>query len=385
MGNGDEFDIPPFSFSETFVCADCVVDDALVKVVNDNLDSTKCDYCGKVSEDLIAAPFNDVMERIYDSICTEYADAQDINLPWVEGGWMIGETDQGEIVFDVDPGWPEEFSEDIYDSLGDDKYWVPHSGGDWSLVDPSGTLKTGWDSFKSQVLTETRYLFLTEPEDDGEAGRPDYIPVSKMLDVLGSVTTSLGLIIDIPTDSEFYRVRVSKDGTAFGNFEELGLPPHKSAGAGRMNPAGIPYFYLAKDSETAKAEVVYVDSIDYGEAVFVNTRPLKILDLTNTPNPPSFFEPDRYDERHQIYFIDRFKDELTQPVIKDGREHVDYVPTQIVSEYFKHRFTHDDKKIDGIMYPSVKHEGGINIAVFASNNDSAKKVFILKSLDMKKA
>jgi len=382
MGNGDEFDIPPFALNETFVCADCVVDDALVKVVNDNLGSTKCDCCGKVSKEFIAASFNDVMERIYDSICTEYADAQDINVPWVEGGWMIGETDQWEILYDINPEWPDKFSEDVNDSLGNDRYWVQHSGGDWSLTDPSGTLKTGWDLFKSQVLTKTRYLFLTEPDDDG---RPDYIAVSKMLNVLGSVITGLELIIEIPTNSEFYRVRVSKDGAAFGSFEELGLPPHRSAGAGRMNPVGIPYFYLARDSETAKAEVIYTDNIDYGEAVFINIRPLKILDLTSTPNPPSFFEPDRYYERHQIYFISQFKDELTQPVKKDGREHVDYVPTQIVSEYFKHRFTHDGEKIDGIMYPSVKHEGGVNIAIFISDNDSAKEVFILRSLGMKKA
>ena len=44
---------------------------------------------------------------------------------------------------------------------------------------------------------------------------------------------------------------------------------------------------------------------------------------------------------------------LKQTVARDGREHIEYVPTQIVTEYFRFRFmTYDNRKVLGILYES---------------------------------
>jgi hypothetical protein len=48
-------------------------------------------------------------------------------------------------------------------------------------------------------------------------------------------------------------------------------------------------------------------------------------------------------------------EDLSKPISKNGREHIEYVPTQVVTEYF--RYTYEDLtggSLDGIIYPSSK-------------------------------
>jgi hypothetical protein len=86
--------------------------------------------------------------------------------------------------------------------------------------------------------------------------------------------------------------------------------------------------------------------------------------------------------RHNRYFLHKFINDLVAPVSKDGREHVDYVPTQIVSEYFRYKFKSEKGSgIKGIKYPSVKDSGGTNLAVFSSNNDELEGVFELLQIE----
>jgi hypothetical protein len=57
------------------------------------------------------------------------------------------------------------------------------------------------------------------------------------------------------------------------------------------------------------------------------------------------------------------------PVVGDLFEHVEYVPTQIVTEFFRHAFReHDGSAIDGIRYPSSKNRGGANVVLFTSSS-----------------
>ena len=64
-------------------------------------------------------------------------------------------------------------------------------------------------------------------------------------------------------------------------------------------------------------------------------------------------------------FLAAFSDEISKPVAHDGSEHVEYVPTQVVSEYFSQVFTYSvGKKVDGLVYPSAVVNGGKNLVVF---------------------
>lgn len=373
---------PQLSGLNKSICADCVLDDELVSLVANNLSSNSCSYCGEENEegDLIAAPYNVVMKRIYESIFQYYADAQDVGMPWVEKEWLIPETNISEIIWDFDPGWCGEFCEDLISSSDSSLYLVEHVKNDWSIESSSSALSYGWAAFKNQVLYKTRYLFLSEPEDEYSSGRPDYISVSSMLNALEALCNKEKLVTTIPAGTKFYRVRVNQEKEEFTEFCDIGVPPEGKASAGRMNPAGISYFYVAYDQSTAEKEVI-TDATEWSTAKFKLIKDIQVIDFVDIPKIPSIFEPEKYDARQNMLFLHSFVNELTLPVTKDGREHVEYVPTQIVSEYFRFRFqTENAEPILGLRYSSVKNPDGINIAVFDSENESLEKSFELVSI-----
>ena len=53
----------------------------------------------------------------------------------------------------------------------------------------------------------------------------------------------------------------------------------------------------------------------------------------------------------------------------DGREHIDYVPTQVFTEYFRYAFP---GRVDGLMFPSAQGPGN-NVAVFFGPSFCADK------------
>ena len=66
-------------------------------------------------------------------------------------------------------------------------------------------------------------------------------------------------------------------------------------------------------------------------------------------------------------------DELSKEIYEDGREHVEYVPTQILTEYFKYIFYQlTNNQIEGIVYKSSKSEKGKCVVFFMDNKSSSK-------------
>jgi len=108
VGRGSDIEETGFGTVETYVCEDCVKDSALGALVRSHISSETCSYCGSK----VGAPFEPIMERIYESICTEYADAQDIGVPW-DKGWLIDEVDPFEVLDNFNPGWDDPFTNDV--------------------------------------------------------------------------------------------------------------------------------------------------------------------------------------------------------------------------------------------------------------------------------
>lgn len=147
----------------------------------------------------------------------------------------------------------------------------------------------------------------------------------------------------------------------------MGPPPKEHAGAGRMNPAGIPYFYSAFDPYTAVVEIgdPSEDSKALAVAGFRVDRILNVVDLSTLPAVPSALALDRQRERVTAKFLRRFVESITQKVQKDRREHVDYVPSQVVCEFLAQAHVMpNDQTIDGIIYPSAVSPDGINLVIF---------------------
>jgi len=137
-----------------------------------------------------------------------------------------------------------------------------------------------------------------------------------------------------------------------------------------MNPAGIPYLYTAFDETTAQREVSFEGGTDITvfTAKFVVKRDLWVMDLTEVASLPSVFDVANKEAREQGLIVRGFVKAISAPATKDGREHIEYVPSQVICEYLAQVFeTEDGRKLAGLIYPSAVHNGGRNLVVFPEN------------------
>jgi hypothetical protein len=142
-----------------------------------------------------------------------------------------------------------------------------------------------------------------------------------------------------------------------------------------MSPVGIPMFYGARDLETCVAELKDPSrpSSRCTAAAFLTPRPIRVLDLTRIPPTPGLFAPRSplKNERPNLRFLNDFLQDISRPVKKDELANVEYVPTQIVTEYFR-RIVRcgDGARVSGILYPSAVRPGGVCCVLFFKNEQT---------------
>ncbi|MCW5631902.1 MAG: RES family NAD+ phosphorylase [Rubrivivax sp.] len=124
-----------------------------------------------------------------------------------------------------------------------------------------------------------------------------------------------------------------------------------------MNPKGIPYLYVATTKETAVAEVRPHVGAHVSVGVFRTARAVELIDFSvgHDSKQDFFFEepPPKVREEHIWACVDR---EFSEPASVEP-DLAEYVPTQIIAEYFK------SKGLDGVVYKSRLGDG-FNIALF---------------------
>ncbi len=122
-------------------------------------------------------------------------------------------------------------------------------------------------------------------------------------------------------------------------------------------------------------------------------KDLLILDLTKYftydvelnryfyPEFPSIYDLGRRDKIFAYSFILKFASDISKKIEKDGMENIDYIPTQIVAEYFKKIESINNRYLDGICYYSSIN-GGKNYALFIEQNDCLKKERKIQKLEL---
>jgi hypothetical protein len=103
-------------------------------------------------------------------------------------------------------------------------------------------------------------------------------------------------------------------------------------------------------------------------AKFATARDAWVVDLTALPPVPSLFDRERRHLRQPIIFLRSFIEDLAKPVKKDGREHIEYVPTQVVTEYLRHVFrTETGHRVKGVIFSSARKKGSKCCVLFVKN------------------
>lgn len=359
---------------DKFVCADCVEDEFLKGVIASNLAKRKCDYCGKGGRRYIAAPVEAIMAPITSAFFYYFNDPDSSGMPY-DGGWVFGvDITTEDALLSISLECHDDLFQDIANAFTND-LWVETAGGHWASSHPSDIMAYAWEGFVREIKHKSRFFFSAISPDPYD---PDGYSPLNTLAAIGGAAKDLDLIKKLSAGITFYRVRERSNGSTWQlDADQLGAPPEGSAQAQRMNPPGISYLYLANEKKTALAEVLSKPPISAGIGTFTTQRELRIIDLTQLPSFPSIFDEENHHVWELLQFFHKFVNEISKPVPKDGREHVEYVPSQVVCEYFAKVFrTEEDDSIDGLVYPSAVRPGGTNVVLFPpeSGRDGFKEL-----------
>jgi hypothetical protein len=236
-----------------YVCPDCVDDDALAAHLATHAEKTRCDYCGRSSDEPIAAPVDELVAVVHDGLASEYGDANEEGVPYEsrEGGW------QGEVEHAYDLLWGtlthERLLADVSGAMADTA-WVQR---DYWRLPRHQALAFGWESFRDVVTHRHRFLFARIAADPDD---PDDLSPIGTLEAVCRAILDAELIRTIPAGTELFRAQTHAPSETLAGAARLGAPPVELARtSNRMSPAGIAMFYAATDPSTAVVEAASAD------------------------------------------------------------------------------------------------------------------------------
>lgn len=316
-------------------------------------------------------PIDDVTDFILERIRGSFSSAVD-ELPYDgrEGGfqaWNIGTWDMisEKLAIELPRDGSGRLFQALVDGIGDDQ-WCEF---DWLALEPDESLRFSWNQFCE--ITKHRRRFFFQDINRSAGYEPDRRSPLEFLTEVCSHAEDLGLIVDMPIGLTLYRARPRQFRRPFRLPADLGPPPAEYATqSNRMNPPGIPMFYGADRRRLALAEIR--DSMA-SVGRFETTRAIRIMDLASLPRVPGFFSTAPRIDRLVLRFLRNFAELIIHPVERDNRVNVDYIPTQVFTEFLRD-FNFEGGKIDGLRYRSATGERGTNYVLFADQSALADAV-----------
>jgi hypothetical protein len=367
-----------------YVCANCFHDYAIRDFINSHLKWKTCTYCDRKSSTRISANLRDVLAFIVNGIrfewvpCVPEVEWEAENLGWHggNGGWVSSD----HMVREVLPELTTEKNAPLKDLVSAiPSEWRPRMRYDPELED---FFSYRWDEFANAVKYQTRYIYYrvnTDWQKDINRGKRDSVFKIRAAHIMEEVLdriSDLSMTQTISPGKRIWRARSHDVNRPLSTAEELGPPSYAQAlTSTRMSPAGIPVFYGAFDRETAVAEILQSEETnDVSKSVTVGQwmtiQKFRILNLAEIPPMPSLFDVKMRRLRAAVSFLESFSDEISRPILKDGSEHIEYVPTQVFTEYIKHVYRDPEgTSLDGISYKSAVTEGGINCVLFVTKEN----------------
>lgn len=355
------------------ICEKCIEEDDLQEYIASANGEPGCDFCGR--EDARTCDFGDFMDHVEECVRGKYDQAVNwLSYVTREGGY-VGETwDTYDLLTDtLGIGLPRDHNGDLLramiDCIGDEPWCVIDPYGN----DPLSALRGGWTNFCDVIKHHTRFFLDRWSAQPSRFRHNDSPTPAEVLTSLGDRIRRLELFETLPKGTDIYRARYCSHGTPWVLPADLGPPPiDKALVNNRMSPPGIVMFYGAMNVETALAETGEASGL-YTVATFRTRRDLWLLDLTNIPQPPRFFQPIPDSQAWSRVDAEFFRDLVTdfaRPIERDDRVHVEYIPTQVFTEYCRLQFHHEHgiPPLDGILYPSARKPGQAAVVLFADRS-----------------
>lgn len=337
------------------ICPSHVTDLALRHHITVNAAQTSCSYCSATGSAPIAVDMASFMDTFAVGVRLYYL-PHDATSRHAQA--TVGCRDVAAEISGIAGVQDARIVDDIAEALSATPEWVSRESAD---ENPMERLTYSWEAFKHLVKHEMRFFFGSRRTG---RGGPDDLTAMQLLQAVSDIGENTPEVWPVRCPSPIFRARMARskaEASQWLNPADLGPPPPELAAASRMSPAGISNFYGATDRTTAIAEAGSHTAYRYvvtGE--FHPTREIRLIDLTNLPDLPSIFDASERKRYFVLRFMQKFIDDITLPVELDGREHIDYVPTQVFTEYFRHAFP---SGVDGLMFPSTQGPGN-NVVLF---------------------
>lgn len=364
---------------EKYVCASDFENKEIKCFIQENTlsgiyEQYSCSYCKRTNG---VIKLSTLIEFIYSRINEEYDHPDNAGVGYDSSSW----DDEDNEFFTRDYGYILPNYRKIYETEGlpplsdlrglsdslfqDIIECAPHDI--WCFTDPYGLkyneeMDIKWKSFSELVKYKCRYtffkssLFNIEASDNG---------LEDILTEIQNLVLNNNLVSDLMPTVDIFRCRYHDSVESYSLLKDLASPPIAKY-PNRMSPIGISMFYGAFDKDTAKKEAISEEKDAVTTAIFRLKQSIKVIDFTDLPRVPNFWDASS-NIIEAILFLRKFAYEISKPVKKDEDSNVEYIPTQILTEYFRYTFT--QQKIDGLIYNSNANNGKQCCVLFYNNQD----------------
>jgi hypothetical protein len=273
-----------------------------------------------------------------------------------EGGYLGEHWDSWDMLDKVGLTLPRDHTGSLYSAIAGAMADEPWCDFDVGALDLDRALWTSWESFCRTVKHKRRFFFHNSGRDDQDSFTP-----ASLLNSIARASEALGLVVELPAGLRLWRARPDVPKGSRVGASDFGPPPLEFAlQSNRMNPAGIPMLYLASSATTALKET------RAGQAkvgLWRSMRPIRILDLRCLPPLPGIFSEEARIQALTLSFLHDFADDIMKPVARNNQVQIDYLPSQVVTEFMRD-YGFSGGALDGVAYGSTVHRRGWNVAFF---------------------
>lgn len=360
--------------NDEFVCGDCFSDKGMKDYCETHAESRTCDFCDAKKAKPIAARLDEVIEHISTCIGRYFDDPANAGAPYesAEGGWQVETYDTSEVFEELGLSFPNDDDGRLSDAIEggiENDLWCKAEL--YGLTDEE-KFRYSWRNFCNVIKHQRRYFFFHEAKKTNPRHYDEIFSPADTLRAIFSFAKAAGSFVELKSGVVLYRARPQKAGEVHNTASTLGPPPTERAiQANRMSPPGIAMTYVSENRETALAETADKPGT-YAVGEFVSQRNLLILDLTRLPEPPSPFaetSDERENSRSRLVFLHEIAEDISRPIARDDRMHIEYVPTQIVTEYVRTAVRVKGRAVDGIRYQSSRRNASTALVLFANQDN----------------
>lgn len=346
------------------VCVECFADDFMRDLVRREGapvldDEEACYFCGTFGGHRI--PADELAERFENVVCRLFRSDQQMELREQEGsGETLGElfcNSLGTLNSDMDE--PDDLLRAVLEerwinTLPDDDH--PDIDASWILAEDDLTADSytdALDTLRAEVLRLGHALHFGPGKrvaHDGPIAAHAYDLIRGALE-LTEIALDPGTIL--------HRARLDLSEAGRSRPEEFLPPPVKLAKASRANLQGERVWYLARESETARAELRpgRASAVSVAEIVLQGQLRLCGLDRRLLETSP-FEDLDKYEKEKAVADAANAMGQMFAKPIRPGDTDTEYLITQFLARMMR------EDGFDGIAYPSSQNPEGLNYVLF---------------------